>query len=145
VVLLLPLLAAVLVLGACGGSSGMRSTATPTEPLPAPPPPKQTPKAVIDIETPSAGASVRSPLRIAGTANTFEATFTLELRTGGRLLAKRVVTATSGSGTRGTFDLTVPFRVSEETPGEIVAYELSAANGKRIHTTRVRIGLLPKS
>jgi len=139
------LLVVPLALAACGTSGGTESTATPTEPLPAPPPPKQTPQAIIDIETPASGASVRTPLRIAGTANTFEATFILELRTGGRLLTKRVVTATSGSGTRGTFDLTVRFRVAEETPGEIVAYELSAANGKRIHTARVKIGLLPKS
>jgi Immunoglobulin-like domain of bacterial spore germination len=141
----LPLLVGfVLGLVACGGSGGTRSIATPTEPLPAPPPPTtQRSLPPIEIQKPNTGASVRSPVRISGTANTFEATFILELRTGGRRLARRVVTATSGSGTRGTFALSVPFRVSEETPGEIVAYELSAANGKRIHTVRVPIGLLP--
>jgi len=98
----------------------------------------------ILIESPVVGDSVTSPLRVSGTANTFEATFQLEVRTGGRLIDKRFVTATSGSGTRGTFSEDVPFTVSEETLAELIVYELSAANGKRINTVRIPIGLLPQ-
>jgi germination protein M len=97
----------------------------------------------ILIESPAVGDSVTSPLRVSGTANTFEATFTLELRTGGRLLGRKTVTATSGSGTRGTFETEFRYSISEETPGELVAYELSAENGARINTVTVPIGLLP--
>jgi hypothetical protein len=97
----------------------------------------------ILIESPAVGDSVTSPLRVSGTANTFEATFTLELRTGGRLLGRKTVTATSGSGTRGTFETEFRYSISEETPGELVAYELSAENGERINTVTVSIGLLP--
>lgn len=97
----------------------------------------------ILIESPVVGDSVTSPLHVSGTANTFEATFQLEVRTGGRLVDKRTVTATSGSGVRGTFSEEVPFTVSEETPAEVIVYELSAKDGKRINTVRVPIGLLP--
>jgi len=97
----------------------------------------------ILIRSPVVGDSVMSPLHVTGTANTFEATFHLEVRTGGRLVDKRTVTATSGSGVRGTFGETIPFTVSEETPARVIAYELSAENGKRINEVSVPIGLLP--
>jgi immunoglobulin-like protein involved in spore germination/sporulation and spore germination protein len=97
----------------------------------------------ILIESPVVGDSVTSPLHVSGTANTFEATFQLEVRTGGRLIDKRTVTATSGSGVRGTFGENVPFTVSEETPARVIAYELSAENGRRINQVSVPIGLLP--
>lgn len=97
----------------------------------------------ILVESPVVGDSVTSPLRVSGTANTFEATFTVELRTGGRLLDKRTVTATSGSGTRGTFETDIPFKVSEETRADLIAYELSAKDGKPINKVSVPIGLLP--
>jgi germination protein M len=97
----------------------------------------------ILVESPVVGDSVTSPLHVSGTANTFEATFTLELRTGGRLLDKRTVTATSGSGTRGTFETEIPFKVSEETRADLVAYELSAKDGKPTNRVSVPIGLLP--
>jgi germination protein M len=97
----------------------------------------------ILIESPVVGDSATSPLRVSGTANTFEATFTLELRTGGRLLDKRTLTATSGSGMRGTFQAEIPFKVSEETRADLVAYELSAKDGKPINKVSVPIGLLP--
>lgn len=130
-----PLLLLPLALAACGKSEQPHPKAATARP---------TPPAIV-IESPAAGASVRSPLRVRGTANTFEANFTLELRTGGRLVARRFVTATSGSGVRGTFDVTIRFRVSEETRAELVAYEPSAKDGSPLHTTRVPIGLLPKS
>lgn len=97
----------------------------------------------ILIESPVVGDSITSPLRVSGTANTFEANFTLELRTGGRRLAREFVTATSGSGTRGTFDVEIPFKVSEETRAEVVAYEPSAKDGSPLYTVRIPIGLLP--
>ena len=84
-----------------------------------------------------------SPFHVSGTANTFEATFQLELRTGGRLLEKQTVTASSGSGVRGTFDATFRYSVPEETRGELRAYELSAESGEPINTVTVPISLLP--
>src|SRR5262249_41942945 len=64
----------------------------------------------ILVLTPVPGQGVTSPLHVAGAANTYEATFELELQDAkGKAIAHRVVTATSGSGTRGTFETELPF------------------------------------
>mgnify|MGYP006291873849 CR=1 FL=1 len=98
----------------------------------------------ILVETPLPGARVASPLPLAGTADTFEASFVVEVldRDGGRL-AQAFVTATSGTGTRGTFDEAIAFRVTEEQPGTLRAYEASAQDGRPIHEVRVPLTLLP--
>ena len=90
------------------------------------------------VEAPVPGQSVHTPLRITGTANTFEATFNVELLDqDGRVLGKRFVTATSGSGTRGSFDAEVPFKITREGPGSLVVFELSAEDGSRIHEQKI--------
>jgi len=63
------------------------------------------------------------PIRVGGTANTFEGTFLIAPLDGsGLLLAPpRNVNATSGSGTRGTFDVSVPCPAGT-LPGRITAY-----------------------
>jgi hypothetical protein len=72
-----------------------------------------------------------------GTANTFEATFEYELLdAAGKVLSKHFVTATSGSGTRGTYDVTVPFEAPNGL-GKLVVFELSAADGSRIHQVEI--------
>jgi germination protein M len=98
----------------------------------------------ILVEVPAPGYSVSSPLEISGTANTFEATFQVEiLDAGGRVVGKRFVTATSGSGTRGTFQAKVPFQVAEQGPGKLVVYELSAEDGSRLHEVEIPLELVP--
>jgi len=63
----------------------------------------QTP--AILVESPLPGDTVRSPVRLRGTANVFEANIGLEVRTvDGTVLKRTFMTATSGTGTRGTFD-----------------------------------------
>ena len=96
----------------------------------------------ILVEQPLAFQSVSSPLRVTGTANTFEATFQYELTDPeGKIISKHFVMATSGSGTRGTFDFTVPFTVSRSGIGELIVYESSAANGSRIHLVEIPLQL----
>lgn len=90
----------------------------------------------ILIESPLPGATVTSPLRVYGTANTFEATFALDVRnSSNRTFTHQIVTATSGSGTRGTFDTTISFTANGSI--WLVAYEPSAENGQPLHTVRV--------
>jgi germination protein M len=92
---------------------------------------------VILVEAPLPFATVSSPLRLRGTANTFEATFEYELLdSAGKPLAKHFVTATSGSGTRGTYDVVIPFGPPGGT-GRLLVYELSAADGSRIHQVEI--------
>lgn len=91
----------------------------------------------ILVESPLRGAAVSAPLRISGTANTFEATLQYQLLAGGRAIAKGFVTATSGSGTRGTFDAHVDFEAEPGTKLELYAYESSAEDGSPQHEVRI--------
>jgi germination protein M len=81
----------------------------------------------ILIESPLPGDRVSSPIRFSGTANTFEAGFTIELVQDGKKLATTPVTATSGSGVRGTFSDTLAY--SGTGPATLVAYEQNAGEG----------------
>ena len=95
----------------------------------------------ILVESPLPFASVTSPLRVWGTANTFEATFDYELLDGaGKVLSHHFVTATSGSGTRGTYDFTIPFEAPNGL-GKLVVFEESAADGSRIHQVEIPLTL----
>jgi len=98
----------------------------------------------ILVESPAPFDKVRSPLRLRGTANTFEATFEYRLEdAAGNVLAEHFAMATSGSGTRGTFDLTIGFDVSEPGPGKLVVFESSAENGLPIHVVEIPVFLSP--
>jgi len=98
----------------------------------------------ILVEQPSPGEAVTSPVRVTGNADTFEATFQYKLEDAdGKVLAQHFVTATSGSGTRGTFDVTIPFTVAAAQDGRLVVYENSAENGAVIHERVVPVRLIP--
>ena len=87
----------------------------------------------ILVESPLPFADVSSPIRATGTANTFEATFNYELTdTEGKIVDENFVTATSGTGTRGTFDFrTKKFTVPFSGVGSLVVFERSAEDGSR--------------
>jgi hypothetical protein len=96
----------------------------------------------ILVVEPQPGDAVSSPVRVHGNADTFEATFELELvDAGGAVVAHRTVTATSGSGERGSFDVTIPFTGAKPGRGKLVAFESSAENGQRIHVVEIPIVL----
>jgi hypothetical protein len=96
----------------------------------------------ILVESPLPFETVTSPLKATGTANTFEATFEYDLfDPEARILKHNFVTATSGSGVRGTFEFTVPFEVDTAGLGKLVVYERSAANGQRINLVQIPIRL----
>jgi germination protein M len=98
----------------------------------------------ILVEQPGAHEAVTSPLHVTGTANTFEATFNYRLEdASGKPLAKDFVTATSGTGTRGTFDFSVPFTLDSAQEGTLAVFELSAENGSVIHERRIPLRLMP--
>lgn len=85
------------------------------------------------MESPVIGNSVRTPLRVWGTANTFEAVFRLKVTdVTGRTCADVRVQATSGTGTRGTFDVTFPYKAARTGPGRLTAYYLSAKDGRPV-------------
>jgi hypothetical protein len=101
----------------------------------------QTP--VVLVESPLPFDEVSSPLVFNGTANTFEATFSFEIQDSeGEIIASDFATATSGTGTRGTFDVSQPFVVDEDTSGALVVFELSAEDGSRTREIDVPLELL---
>jgi Immunoglobulin-like domain of bacterial spore germination len=99
---------------------------------------------IILVESPLPFTVVKSPLRASGTADTFEGTFAYDLvGAHGKVLGHHYVTATSGTGVRGTFAFTARFTVGKAEPGTLVVYENSAENGRRIHRSEIPLTLEP--
>ncbi|MFJ9908839.1 GerMN domain-containing protein [Streptomyces sp. NPDC101152] len=85
------------------------------------------------MESPLIGDTVRTPLWVWGTANTFEAVFRLKVTDAAKHTAADVrVRATSGTGTRGGFDVTIPYRATRSGPGLLTAYFLSPKDGRPV-------------
>jgi len=81
---------------------------------------------------------VTSPLPITGTANTFEATFIVNVTDGeGLIVYDQPATATSGTGTRGTFDITATFEVPRPGIGALIVFEESAEDGSQINLVEI--------
>ena len=98
----------------------------------------------ILLESPLPGDHVTSPVQLTGTANTFEATFMVEvLDRDGKSLSRKFVTATSGTGTRGTFATEIGYETADAQPGTIYVYESSAEDGRPLHEARVPVTLGP--
>lgn len=98
----------------------------------------------ILVESPLPFETVSNPLRASGTANTFEANFQYELvNPAGNVVDENFVTATSGTGTRGTFEFTTKPYTGEAGEGELVVFELSAKDGSRINEVRIPVQLAP--
>ena len=97
----------------------------------------------ILIESPLPGDTVTSPVRVRGTANVFEATVSIEVRDAtGTVVHEGFTTATSGTGTRGTFDTTLPLPELEGTM-TVIAFEASAEDGRPLHVVDVQVTLAP--
>jgi germination protein M len=96
----------------------------------------------ILVETPTRDDSVRSPLRITGTANVFEAVFRINVvDSDGLIIADQVVTAASGTGTRGTFDVTIPFTVDRAGLGALIVFAESPKDGSQIDVIEIPLQL----
>lgn len=85
------------------------------------------------VESPMIGDTARNALRVWGSADTFEAQFLLKVTDATGLTAADVmVRATSGTGTRGTFDVTFPYKAARTGPGLLTAYVVSAKDGRTV-------------
>jgi hypothetical protein len=98
---------------------------------------EQTP--AVLVESPLPFEEVTSPITATGTANTFEATFHYELTdTDGLIVDENFVTATSGSGTRGTFEFTTDeFTVPFDGIGSLIVFERSAEDGSKVNIVEI--------
>ena len=94
----------------------------------------------ILVESPLPFAEVTSPLRVSGTANTFEAVFQLNVVDGaGAIVYDEHQMATSGTGTRGTFDVTATFEVTRPGQGAVIAFVYSPKDGSRIDIVEIPV------
>ncbi|MFE9650310.1 Gmad2 immunoglobulin-like domain-containing protein [Streptomyces sp. NPDC006365] len=93
---------------------------------------------LILVESPLIGDTIHTPVRVWGSANTFEATLRLKITdAAGRTVANPYVTATSGTGTRGTFDVTIPYKPTRSGTGTLTAYWDSPEDGRAVVEDRV--------
>jgi len=98
---------------------------------------------LILVESPLTGDTVRTPVRVWGSANTFEGTLRLKLTdAAGHTAADVRATASSGSGTRGTFDVTVPYRAARSGAGTLTAYWNSPKDGRAVIADTVPLNVL---
>ncbi len=98
----------------------------------------------ILVESPLAFETVSNPIHATGTANTFEANFQYEVvDPSGKVVDTHHVTATSGTGTRGTFEFTTKPYTGEAGQGALVVLEFSAKDGSRTNEVRIPIELQP--
>jgi hypothetical protein len=92
----------------------------------------------ILVESPTVGMEVSSPMRITGTANVFEAVFQINIVDwDGLIVAEEMVMASSGSGVRGTFDVKIPFEVSQPGLGALIVFSESPEDGSQINVVEI--------
>ena len=95
----------------------------------------------IFVEVPTPGQSVPSPMHLVGSANVFEAVFRAILKTAtGRVLASAQVHASSGSGTRGVFDVRVSFTKTCGV-GVLIVFNVSPKDGSHQNLVRIPVAL----
>lgn len=96
----------------------------------------------ILVESPTALDSVGSPVRITGSANTFEGTFIAQIDDQYQaLIGERTVIVTSGTGQRGTFDVTIPYNLASAGDGSLIVYEESPKDGTQINKVEIPLRL----
>ncbi|HEX5166694.1 MAG TPA: Gmad2 immunoglobulin-like domain-containing protein [Thermomicrobiales bacterium] len=93
---------------------------------------------IIFVASPAVNDTVSSPLRVTGTANTFEAAFMLQiLDANGATLVEQPMMATSGTGTRGTFDATIEFNAPPGSKITLRVFEHSAKDGSEVNVVEI--------
>lgn len=94
----------------------------------------------VFVLSPTWGSTIRSPARIRGTANVFEAVFRIEITDwDGRIVADKVVMASSGTGTRGTFDVTLSYETLRSGLGAVIVSSESPKDGSRINVVETPV------
>ena len=96
----------------------------------------------ILVEFPGRGWAVQSPVRVSGSANVFEAQFQAEITdAAGQVIATQNIRATSGTGTRGSFDASIAFPANATGAATLKVFDISAKDGSRIDTVTIPLQL----
>jgi len=98
----------------------------------------------IFVDRPAWGAAARNPLKLAGSANVFEATFRAQLLDAdGAVLADEQVTASCGTGCWGHFKADIPYAVPKPQYGTLRVFSLSALDGTPKNVVEYSVWLTP--
>jgi hypothetical protein len=98
----------------------------------------------IFVDDPAWGATLRSPIHLAGLADVFEAQFRFRLLgADGRSLADGQLTASCGTGCLGSYGVDVPFNVPASTAGRLQVFDLSEQDGSVQDLVEYPVTLLP--
>jgi len=98
----------------------------------------------IFLESPAVGDTMHNSLHVTGLANTYEATFQVQLVDAtGRMVVDHYVMATAGTGTWGTFDASFPYTTSATGSGKVVVFEISAKDGSHVNEVDVPLTVGP--
>ena len=99
----------------------------------------------IVVESPYLGESAGNPLQVSGTADVYEANVTvIVLDAKGKEIARTFTTATCGTGCRGEFSVTIPYKVAEDQQGTVVVQDDDAAGtGHPPHVLEIPVYLRP--
>jgi germination protein M len=96
----------------------------------------------ILMEGPAPFESVGPQVRVHGTANVFEATFMVRLSDAtGRVVYEHFQMATSGTGTRGTFDLVIEVVEATLGMGSLRLWEPSSRDGSDTNVVEIPLQL----
>ncbi len=124
-------------------TSASASPTSPTSPAATTPPAAPNPfpslpaDAQVAIGLPAEGSTVTSPFRLSGASNTFEATVLWSVqRPDGSVVQSGFTTATSGTGTPGTFDTQIDLG-GFTGPAVLVAGGESGEDGSMVGEDRV--------
>jgi hypothetical protein len=97
----------------------------------------------ILVESPGVWERLTSPIRITGSANTFEANVQYRITDArGTSVAEGFFSATSGSGVRGTFDEEIEFDVIRQGRATLVVFEQSALDGSEVNIIAIPIEIV---
>ncbi|QIG40340.1 hypothetical protein G5T42_13350 [Microbacterium sp. 4R-513] len=145
-------LTALLALTACASAApeptpaDTGASSAPAKPSPASPSAEEpAARAAITIDRPSGGKTVSVPFVVSGSADVFEAALTIDaVDASGMQACVRHLMATSGSGTRGTWEGTLAFPPEEDTlEVTLRAYTLSAQDGSMANLVEQPLTISP--
>ena len=96
----------------------------------------------ILVSRPAIGARVPATVTVAGSADVFEAALTVRvINARGRLLARRHILASCGTGCRGRYSVSIPYTVLRRQPGTIVIFDNAGGAVAHPHVVRVPVKL----
>ena len=95
---------------------------------------------LVFVESVAPGDAITTPVKVGGMSNTFEANVRIRiLGADGSVLADTFTTATSGTGTWGTFAVNVPFAKGTHTAGTVVAFQTSPKDGSMVNVVEIPV------